>query len=116
MSHGRRSIQLSIHKGSRSPTRHHNGARWAVDRKGDGMNGKRRKALQRQFRELNGRAPLPAITVLVDNKEIFVNKDGVKQFEAGYDHYGELYFRKVMGVGQVSEKRALKRSYRAPSY
>ena len=79
------------------------------------MNGKRRKALARQFRELNGRAPLPAITVLVENKETFVNDSGHKQFEAGYDHYGELHFRKIMGVGQTSEKRALKRSYKATS-
>ena len=79
------------------------------------MNGKRRKALARQFRELNGRAPLPSITVLVENKETFVNEHGFKQFQAGYDHHGELHFRKIMGVGKTSEKRALKRSYKTTS-
>jgi len=77
------------------------------------VNGKRRKALKRKFRAAHGRDPMPTLAVLVENQETFVNSLGVKQFEAAYDHYGELHFRKIMGVGRPSEARALKRSYKS---
>lgn len=67
------------------------------------------KALRKQFREDNGRAPRPSLTVLIEDKEAFANERGMRQFAAGYEQAGELRFRKVMGVAATSEWRALKR-------
>ncbi len=73
------------------------------------MNGRRRKALKRQFRELNGRNPRGTVAVLVNDDSTFINEQGQRQFSAGYEKNGELHFRKIMGVGQPSEWRQLKR-------
>jgi hypothetical protein len=75
------------------------------------MNGRRRKALKREFRALNGRDPMPTVAALIENTGTFVNKQGLRQFEAAFDHYGELHFFKTMGVGRPSEERAIKRAY-----
>lgn len=73
------------------------------------MNGKRAKALKRQFREKNGRNPRGTMAVLIDDDSTFTNKQGVQEFAAGYEAHGELRFRKVMGVGMPSEWRRIKK-------
>ncbi len=73
------------------------------------MNGRRVKEIRRQFRELNGREPRGPVSALVDDKSTFINESGVSQFSAAYEMHGELRFRKIMGVGVPSERRAIKR-------
>lgn len=77
------------------------------------MNGKRRRALVRQYREQTGVEPREAIKGMRDQAESKVDRDGVRRWHNAFDHHGRLIHVESMNVIQQSEVRMLKKAYKS---
>ncbi len=76
------------------------------------MNGRRRKALIRQYQEQTGRKPTDAILGMRDLAEAKIGRDGVRRWNNAFDHHGLLVHVEKMDVIIQSEVRSLKRAYK----
>ena len=75
------------------------------------MNGKRRRALMRQYREQIGRDPREAVKGMRDMAESKPGRDGVRRWHNAFEHHGLLVHVESMDVIQQSEIRMLKKAY-----
>ena len=75
------------------------------------MNGRRRKILARKFAEVNGRLPERAQHDMQEERGIFINNRGMREFKAAKDVCGELHFTRFSVGNTVSEVRLLKHEW-----
>jgi len=77
------------------------------------VNGRRRKALARKFREMHGRDPRESIKGLRDQSEAKIDRDGVRRWHGAFAEHGLLVRIEKMTVIQQSEIRLLKKAYKS---